>query len=731
MGATLYVMKQKQNRPLFRLKWLKSLLIMFILLIPSTLAVYGSLDNRNAPIHMLSIAEPCAQNVCKKWDCVGINIPGNDYQTCGQWTCTRWINVTCGRWDCTNSEVPGSDYHTCTQWDCTSWYSNLCNTWTCKNSGMINSADDKTCKTHRCIKWKDNVCMEMHCVAGGVFLGDFKTCSQRNCTQFRENACLSWDCTEADVPGNDFQTCDIWKCTQWKDNTCTAWKCIATDIPDGDSQSCDIYECAEWDISRLPDNCKNCISHSECQSKCCDNGQCVAMLDEPDLSDSTCMCQGGVWDGHSCCGDDAGENWCGESGYCKNGQWIKSEADSDVFFCTECKHGQWVENQCCGDDLSLDNWCGDTGRCYLGEWVEPCPSCYICKEGTCSVDCSDTACSQKVAFAQDCGKEISLPTMGPDTPVITIPPSGKKQNKIQVVKPVYYEDEEGKYYTLTENQIIFLILLFTLNIIIIVRIERNRLRKNDELRYFEEEKRLLNEFFDKHDIWPEMNTIKRTYFTQGQIKQIMSHEVRLTQSYARVEDRTDPPVLEFLLLAHAYFIAKRYDDAECYYEKVLFYDESNTEALKQTAFIHGHKGWRSKVTSWNENQVKWGENAENKVTWGQGGQTWAEEREPWKISSEAASYFNSQIEKYNSILSTDPNNKECLVALGDAYFNLHSFEKAIEAYEKALVLDATNAHILFKLSQSYEQIGDHAKGVEYLKQANIYRKKYHQQAYYS
>jgi cytochrome c-type biogenesis protein CcmH/NrfG len=69
------------------------------------------------------------------------------------------------------------------------------------------------------------------------------------------------------------------------------------------------------------------------------------------------------------------------------------------------------------------------------------------------------------------------------------------------------------------------------------------------------------------------------------------------------------------------------------------------------------------------------------------------------------------IKVLESQLTSDPNNYEALVGLGNTYYDMNSSAKAIEYYEKALKINPNDAPVMVDLGAMYRQAGEFDKAL--------------------
>ena len=63
------------------------------------------------------------------------------------------------------------------------------------------------------------------------------------------------------------------------------------------------------------------------------------------------------------------------------------------------------------------------------------------------------------------------------------------------------------------------------------------------------------------------------------------------------------------------------------------------------------------------------------------------------------------IEEYRTMLKKDPHNLAVIIALGNAYYESHSWSNAIRLYERALTIDPRNADVHTDMGTAYRNMG--------------------------
>ncbi len=154
-----------------------------------------------------------------------------------------------------------------------------------------------------------------------------------------------------------------------------------TDEPDFDQPACRCMTPNGWWFRSVDDDIDTCCGDDAGESWCGleEDGYCLQaawfpVADYDDDEHFCTACAGNIWESlydlsdEECCGDDPGESWCGDRGYCLEGVWHPvADPDDDAHYCEQCVEEEWREGTCCGDDVD-EKWCGTAGYCYHGDY---------------------------------------------------------------------------------------------------------------------------------------------------------------------------------------------------------------------------------------------------------------------------------------------------------------------------------------------------------------------------
>ena len=86
-------------------------------------------------------------------------------------------------------------------------------------------------------------------------------------------------------------------------------------------------------------------------------------------------------------------------------------------------------------------------------------------------------------------------------------------------------------------------------------------------------------------------------------------------------------------------------------------------------------------------------------------------------SPQAKVNLQQEISQLEEALKRDPENKQILISLGNAYFDTHQERKAIDAYSKALKIDPLNADVRTDMGIMYRNLKDYDSAVKEFRQA--------------
>ncbi len=154
-----------------------------------------------------------------------------------------------------------------------------------------------------------------------------------------------------------------------------------TDEADFDQPACQCMTPNGWWFMSVDDDIETCCGDDLGESWCGleSDGYCLQaawfpVADYDDDEHFCTACAGNIWEAlydlsdEDCCGDDPGESWCGDRGYCLDGVWHPvADPDDDAHYCEQCVEEEWREGTCCGDDED-EKWCGTAGYCYHGDY---------------------------------------------------------------------------------------------------------------------------------------------------------------------------------------------------------------------------------------------------------------------------------------------------------------------------------------------------------------------------
>ncbi len=77
----------------------------------------------------------------------------------------------------------------------------------------------------------------------------------------------------------------------------------------------------------------------------------------------------------------------------------------------------------------------------------------------------------------------------------------------------------------------------------------------------------------------------------------------------------------------------------------------------------------------------------------------------------------SRITAVERMLSSNPNNVQALIQLGNDYFDLGQYDKSIEAYNKAIKIDPQNAEVTTDMAVAYRRLGKTDESVKLFRKA--------------